>query len=118
MSDGLDVVHEYADTVASTVETENQLRADIARLTRERDQATLVVGELAALIPLSETIEATRTGATMVQWFKEHLRPARPTCHYAGPCDYQSAKAGAEGPHCVTCQCPAPNSSDSADGGT
>lgn len=35
---------------------------------------------------------------------------AHPTCHYAGPCDYQSVKAGAEGPHCQTCQCGAPSS--------
>lgn len=37
-------------------------------------RAIAIIGELAALIPLSETIEATRTGATMIQWFKEHLK--------------------------------------------
>jgi hypothetical protein len=55
------------------------LLAEYDRLTRKHDHATAVVGELAALVPISETIEATRTGATMVQWFKEHLRPAHET---------------------------------------
>ena len=32
----------------------------------------------------------------------------RPACHYAGPCDYQSAQAGKDGPHCTTCMCEAP----------
>lgn len=61
------------DYLARTVET---LSIKNERLTRERDHATVLVGELAALIPLKETITATRTGATMVQWFKEHLRLA------------------------------------------
>jgi hypothetical protein len=43
------------------------------RLRRQRDQATAVLGELAAIIPLRETIAATRTGETMIQWFKERL---------------------------------------------
>lgn len=49
-----------ADEAADEIE---QLRA-----------AAVLVGELAALIPLSETVEATRTAGTMVQWFKDHLK--------------------------------------------
>lgn len=50
------------------------LYEDYERLMRERDQASAIVGELAALIPLSETIEATQTGTAMIRWFKERLR--------------------------------------------
>lgn len=36
--------------------------------------SSAIVGELAALVPLSETIEATHTGASLIAWFKERLR--------------------------------------------
>jgi hypothetical protein len=45
----------------------------LERLTRERDHATVIVGELAALIPLDATIAATRTGTTMIRWFKDQF---------------------------------------------
>lgn len=43
----------------------------LRKLSAERDQATAIVGELAALVRLDKTIEATRTGATLIQYFKD-----------------------------------------------
>jgi hypothetical protein len=38
------------------------------------DALANLVGDLAALIPISETIDATKDRASMVQWFKDHLK--------------------------------------------
>lgn len=37
---------------------------------RRLEAATVILTEIAALVPLSETLAACKTGATLVQWFK------------------------------------------------
>lgn len=40
---------------------------------RHLEASTVILGEIAALVPLSETLAACKTGATLVDWLKAHL---------------------------------------------
>lgn len=58
--------HEYDVPIPVGRELE-ELRQYVGALSK-------IVSDLAALVPISETVAATRNGAAMAQWFKEHLK--------------------------------------------
>jgi hypothetical protein len=40
---------------------------------RRGEVAIVILGEIAALVPLSETLDACKTGKTLVEWLKARL---------------------------------------------
>jgi hypothetical protein len=72
----LRLMDDHFDAYMISAQTVNSLVREFVGEHKRLLASTAIVGELAALIPLSETVEATRTGATMIAWFKAHLRTA------------------------------------------
>lgn len=58
---------------APEYEVLNEIADEVDQIAAERAAFATIVGEIAALLPLSETVKATATGWTMLAWFKNAL---------------------------------------------
>jgi len=50
-------------------------RKDTDRI-RHLEAASIILGEIVALVPLPEVIETSRNGRTLIDWLKRHLTQA------------------------------------------
>ena len=58
------------------------IEAKCCELQGKYDQAAVIIAEIVALVPLSETIEVAKTGKTLVDWLKSKLTPPETACEH------------------------------------